>query len=320
MLKRAGAAGLHARAEDDGFRLDDEVLITILSRVAGSTADLVRCAATCRRWRRLVSTNAAFICRHAPRPIRSKSFVRFFHLNNTVDATAPRSLWLGKPLFGGLVRGYGHRVLDASSRVVASRDGLLAAEIRRAGIGSATRQQATRAAIVHRGIVFWPGLRLALLALPTEGAAVVRGLSTSRLYDREGSMLGLMPDGKLCWVDVVGNVMRVSLRSHNGDMLCLHDGSLNGWWVSLWSISLPKVMPEFSSATSVTPRWFYEKSGIFFFTAKIGHGEGGEERCYTLNVSTNKIYEVSRSGASNEPWGDMYGYELDREKFLGSLR
>ena len=44
MLKRAGSAGPHARAEDDGFRLDDEVLITILSLV-GSTADLVRCAA-----------------------------------------------------------------------------------------------------------------------------------------------------------------------------------------------------------------------------------------------------------------------------------
>jgi len=67
-------------------------------------------------------------------------------------------------------------------------------------------------------------------------------------------------------------------------------------------------------------QWFYEKSGAIFVTAKIGHGVCDGERCYTLMVST-KIYQVLRGGASDgEPWRDMYGYELDREKFLGSLR
>ena len=68
-------------------------------------------------------------------------------------------------------------------------------------------------------------------------------------------------------------------------------------------------------------QWFYEKSGAIFVTAKIGHGVCDGERCYTLMVSTKKIYQVLRGGASDgEPWRDMYGYELDREKFLGSLR
>lgn len=94
------------------------------------------------------------------------------------------------------------------------------ARVGRAGL-HATRPQATRAAIVHRGVVFWPRLRLALLALPADAgaASVVRGLSTSHLYELEGSMLGLMPDGKLCWVDVVGSEMRVPAKPQRGHAL-----------------------------------------------------------------------------------------------------
>ncbi|CAL4911089.1 unnamed protein product [Urochloa decumbens] len=404
-MKRARAAGLHAEA--DGLCLDDEVLVTILSLVSGNTADLVRCAAACRRLRRLVSTNAAIICSHP------KRLIRFFHLNDmaaTSTAAPPRPLWLGQPLFGGLVRGFGHRMFNASSRVVASRDGLLAAEICRRrtvlrlcvchpatgeadhlpplrgrdcpgpyacallaaddllhfqqdGTRSAASYRlllvysrrsftaarcfssdagswgpearvsgarvasallhATHTAIVHRGVVFWPRLRFALLALPAVNATVVvNGLTTPFLYGQDKSMLGLMPDGKLCWAEVIGrDKISVSFRSHGGDMFCLHDGTLNGCWGRYWTINLANSMPELSAATSVTLRWFYEKSSTLFFTAScIGHGDdGGEECCYTLNFSTHEIDKVLRNGDNDEPWGDMYGYELDREKFLGSL-
>ncbi|CAO2199812.1 unnamed protein product [Urochloa humidicola] len=50
------------RADDDGTPLTDELLLVIFAGVP-DLADLVRCAATCRRWRRLVSADAAFICR-----------------------------------------------------------------------------------------------------------------------------------------------------------------------------------------------------------------------------------------------------------------
>ncbi|CAO2192994.1 unnamed protein product [Urochloa humidicola] len=61
-VAEAAAAG----DDDDGVPLDDESLLLVFS-LAAATADLVRCAATCRRWRRLVSADAAFICRRGAR-------------------------------------------------------------------------------------------------------------------------------------------------------------------------------------------------------------------------------------------------------------
>ena len=47
--------------------LPDDVLFGIFSRVSGFT-DAARCAATCRRWARVVATRAAPICRALPPP------------------------------------------------------------------------------------------------------------------------------------------------------------------------------------------------------------------------------------------------------------
>ncbi|KAL6900884.1 hypothetical protein ACP4OV_005560 [Aristida adscensionis] len=54
---------LTPRVEDDGFPLGDEALLLVFAGAALDTADLARCAATCRRWRRLVTREAEFICR-----------------------------------------------------------------------------------------------------------------------------------------------------------------------------------------------------------------------------------------------------------------
>ncbi|KAL6661818.1 hypothetical protein ACP70R_001202 [Stipagrostis hirtigluma subsp. patula] len=58
---------LTPRVEDDGFPLDDEALLLVFA-ASLDTADLVRCAATCRHWRRLVTREAGFICRLKPPP------------------------------------------------------------------------------------------------------------------------------------------------------------------------------------------------------------------------------------------------------------
>ncbi|KAG8087998.1 hypothetical protein GUJ93_ZPchr0010g10052 [Zizania palustris] len=81
-------------AEDDGFPLNDELLL-LLVFVASSldTDDLVRCAATCRRWCRLVAHDAHYICRLKP---PSERFLRaltvgFFHQSHLDDSgAAPR--------------------------------------------------------------------------------------------------------------------------------------------------------------------------------------------------------------------------------------
>lgn len=124
----AAAAG----GDDDGLPLSDESLLLIFSALA-DTGDLVRCAATCRRWCRLVSADAAFICRRAPPP-PSDPFIRslalgFFH-SRTDGAAPPRFVPLSaaaasrhQPSLDALV--------DGASRVLASRNGRLVLDLRR---------------------------------------------------------------------------------------------------------------------------------------------------------------------------------------------
>ncbi|TVU17451.1 hypothetical protein EJB05_33489, partial [Eragrostis curvula] len=60
-LKRSTRGG-----DDDGLPFSDKILLIIFAYLVLSLADLVRCAATCRRWLRLVSTEPDFICRSPP--------------------------------------------------------------------------------------------------------------------------------------------------------------------------------------------------------------------------------------------------------------
>ena len=118
-----GGGGAATAGDDDGLPLDDESLLLVFSALAATVADLVRCAATCQRWCRLVSAYAAFICRREPP--RSDPFVRslalgFFHLRT--NAAAP-------PRFGPLSAA-GARLqpslaalAGSTSRVVASQNG-----------------------------------------------------------------------------------------------------------------------------------------------------------------------------------------------------
>lgn len=50
-------------------------------------------------------------------------------------------------------------------------------------------------------MVVWPRLKLALLRLPKAG---VRGV-----YRTEGSLLGSLPDGRLCWAEVSWDKTRI---------------------------------------------------------------------------------------------------------------
>ncbi|KAL6631064.1 hypothetical protein ACP70R_028404 [Stipagrostis hirtigluma subsp. patula] len=124
------------RCDDDGLPLSDENLLHVFSGSLG-TADLVRCAATCRRWRRLVSSEAGFICRSAPSAEERHATglaVGFFHQGAAENdgAHAP-------PRFVPLGQRFRDAALDAifdgepfrSSTVVASRKGRLVLEYRR---------------------------------------------------------------------------------------------------------------------------------------------------------------------------------------------
>ncbi|CAN6288522.1 unnamed protein product [Urochloa humidicola] len=121
-LKRAPPGGGHD--DDDGLPLADEILLVIFSGFL-DTDDLVCCAATCRRWRRLVSSEASFICRSHPARFVPAGF---FHQGEEYGVRAvprfvpasphsPRanSLFAGEPF--------------ASSRLVTARKGRLVLEL-----------------------------------------------------------------------------------------------------------------------------------------------------------------------------------------------
>ncbi|XP_006662268.2 uncharacterized protein LOC102721960 [Oryza brachyantha] len=136
--------------EDDGFRLHDEVLVLVFAACSLDTDDLVRCAATCRRWRRLIARDAEYICR--PKP-RSGIFVRdlavgFFHQSHQDDSASssrpPRFVPL--PSFSFRFRdGELDGVFDdntrlfKNSRLIASRNGRLVLELRRSSRAAALR-------------------------------------------------------------------------------------------------------------------------------------------------------------------------------------
>ncbi|RLN04298.1 hypothetical protein C2845_PM13G03770 [Panicum miliaceum] len=194
------------RAEDDGTSLTDEILLFIFATFLEIT-DLVRCAATCRRWRRLVSGEAAFICRGLKRPGPGGRFipalaVGFFH---QLDVAATRfvpmasasrrfpvlrepSLSLSTLVGGGL---------PDSSRIVASRNGLL--------VLGKMQMRLTRGGVVADGgrAAYWmtngavfelrlDTLEAKMASLPKRGGA--------QAFMTRNTALGMTPEGKLCVV------------------------------------------------------------------------------------------------------------------------
>jgi len=135
-----GGGGAATAGDDDGLPLDDESLLLVFSALAATVADLVRCAATCQRWCRLVSAYAAFICRREPP--RSDPFVRslalgFFHSRtNAVAASPPRFVPLSAA--GARIQPSLAALVGGASRVVASRNGRLVLDLRRRASSRAT--------------------------------------------------------------------------------------------------------------------------------------------------------------------------------------
>jgi len=121
------------RADDDGTPFTDELLVVIFARVP-DLADLVRCAATCRRWRRLVSGEAALICRTPRRPpgrFIGQLALGFFHLQLEGLLFMPTAF--ASRRFPGLLQQpppslnklFDDGLFDGFSHIVASRNGLL---------------------------------------------------------------------------------------------------------------------------------------------------------------------------------------------------
>uniref|UniRef100_A0A8I6XWY9 F-box domain-containing protein n=1 Tax=Hordeum vulgare subsp. vulgare TaxID=112509 RepID=A0A8I6XWY9_HORVV len=155
-LAQARHRRLHLRGyrvddiDNNGTNLPDDVLSAVFSRLS-DTADVVRCANTCRHWGRVVAKEATILSRALP-PL-PRLALGFFHTErplatartrNRKAPTRPRFVPLSSgarllgfsgPLSSALseaVEGAGHGFLD-HSRPVASRMGRLLLELRREG-------------------------------------------------------------------------------------------------------------------------------------------------------------------------------------------
>ncbi|XP_072146592.1 uncharacterized protein [Setaria viridis] len=126
-LKRAPGGGHDD--DDDGLPLADEMLILIFARLL-DTDDLVRCAATCRRWRRLVSGEASFICRSNPEQFVPVGFFNQGEEYGVMDV--PRFVPLASHFPSASVNALFADEPFRSSRLVTSRKGRLVLELCRA--------------------------------------------------------------------------------------------------------------------------------------------------------------------------------------------
>jgi hypothetical protein len=140
------------RRDDNGTSLPDDALAGVFARLP-HPADVVRCAVTCARWGRVVTTSAAAISRSLPPPVGRflpQLAVGVFHLRKagttartrcTPAAPQPRFLAMasGRRLLGcetiPASIGSFFDALDGAvfdySRPVASRNGRLVLELRR---------------------------------------------------------------------------------------------------------------------------------------------------------------------------------------------
>ncbi|KAK3140659.1 hypothetical protein QOZ80_5AG0403950 [Eleusine coracana subsp. coracana] len=137
--KRRNPSSRTGHNDDDGLPFSDEILLAIFA-CSGvlSLADLVRCGATCRRWLRLISTEAEFICRRSSAPPSASRCtglaVGFFHQMPEGD---PRFIPLNTSRFPSFELEAGE--MFRAARVVSSRNGRLVVQLRCASVGAALK-------------------------------------------------------------------------------------------------------------------------------------------------------------------------------------
>lgn len=146
-LKRGPGGG---RNVVDGPPLSDEILLLIFTFLM-DMADLVRCAATCRLWRRLVSGDADFICRSSLRRQQGQErlagvlAVGFFRQigEKIHERRVPRFVPLDSSRFRRTYSSSPGAIFDEgplrSSRLVMSRKGRLVLELHRASWAAPVR-------------------------------------------------------------------------------------------------------------------------------------------------------------------------------------
>ncbi|CAM0884019.1 unnamed protein product [Alopecurus aequalis] len=299
--------------------LSDDTLAVIFDGLSDLAA-LVRCAATCHRWGRVVATTAAALSRSLP-PLGRFSphlAVGVFHLEKELPTTpsryitrsrydvrpsfvamgsATRFLGGGQPLLG-----LGDGGLLEYSRPVASRNGRLVLELRREGRAMDGLRLAVCNLMTRDDIVVLPPLIISDSFLAGNNSTAIRDYGCTLLTEHD-----LRPPR-------CHSFFRLLLvYNHNSDgsgdsTLLLRKGSMREEEaVLMHQMNVPR------QHTGIKLRWFGEKSGVVLFTLGERSRHTGT---YVLNLQEEVVTKVDDHSDS---WENLVGYEMDTAAYLASI-
>ncbi|KAF0930511.1 hypothetical protein E2562_033252 [Oryza meyeriana var. granulata] len=162
--------------------------------------------------------------------------------------------------------------------------------------------------IVLGGVAYWLLRRTALAVRldtpePTQTRMPPDGVPNPLQQLR---LLGVMPDGKLCFFDAAHGGGCVSVA------WTVFETSA-GEWVMEHSIRLTRL--KIRCAVAINLRWFCDKGAIILFTL----GRGSRNRgTYALNLATKKVDKLDDS-VDCDSWRNFVGYEMDGAAYLKSI-
>ncbi|WVZ94983.1 hypothetical protein U9M48_040800 [Paspalum notatum var. saurae] len=174
--------------------------------------------------------------------------------------------------------------------------------------------------VLHGGrVVCWLAKNIVFrLCLDTRQSTVLSMpcSGNTRTFDMANTLLGSLPDGKLCAVQfdrhpsLAAAKRRVSIRTAS-----YIEGTC--WRCEAEPIQVEQYLP--ADVTYVRLRWFCDKSGVVFFSALAGDIGPPRRELYALSLQTWAVEKLASHDGDGIPWVDLHGYEMNQVAYLASL-
>nr|TKW38391.1 hypothetical protein SEVIR_1G111550v2 [Setaria viridis] len=173
-------------------------------------------------------------------------------------------------------------------------------------------------AVVLRGVVYWPIMVAAALAVRLDGGAAAAVMDvhvvpyTIRDTLPDWRLLGTTPDGRLSYVSA--GLMGGELLSFGVETLDVSAAAGAEWERGETSVLTQLTVPMLSKF-ELKMRWLGEKSGTLFFTIGEGCSTSG---AFAVNLATGSVDKLA-DGVECNSWRSLYGYEMDPTALLASI-
>uniref|UniRef100_A0A0E0M625 F-box domain-containing protein n=1 Tax=Oryza punctata TaxID=4537 RepID=A0A0E0M625_ORYPU len=355
--RRRGRTNRRAKNDDrDGngafSAVPNNVLANVFTRFSDA-ADLVRCAATCRRWSRVIADAAVVLCPAAPpghvpqRPRRPRAPARGARRwtqalclePHTGDvSTLPPLHGDDKPgsyacalltaddldpprrpsssTFFRVVVVYNRRTFTAF-RSYSSDSGRWSAEARQSGTKmSSYTLHHLRQSVVHGGVAYWPLAHTAFaVRVDTPEPEEMPMPPAVPNAPRHDHLLGVTPNGDLSFIDSGIYFVDGSLGVSTYYHLAFDsNGGCTRKYERSWHARLQEI--EVHRSDAINLRWFCERSGKLFFTID---GKGSSTPgAYAFSLATEELEKVADEVDCGSGC-NFVGYDMDNAAYLASL-